>query len=112
MDEIESNAAQGVFENALCGTPARYILRLYITGKTSNSIRALKNASDICEKYLADRYELEVIDLYQQPQRAAQDEVFAVPTLVRKEPGRIRRIIGDLSDTQKVLAGLEIAPAS
>lgn len=108
MDEIEPNTASGAFERALQNSPARYILRLYITGKTANSTRALKNAKDICEKYLAGRYELEVVDLYQQPQRAAQDEVFAVPTLVRKEPGRIRRIIGDLSNTAKVLTGLEL----
>ncbi|HEX5323833.1 MAG TPA: circadian clock KaiB family protein [Capsulimonadaceae bacterium] len=110
MDEIERTNAFEVFEQA--GSAARYLLRLYITGKTANSVRALVNARRICDEYLAGRYDLEVVDLYQQPERAAKDGIFAVPTLVRNEPGRVRRIIGDLSDTRKVLSGLEIVAAS
>lgn len=87
---------------------AHYFLRLYVAGSTPRSIRALKNIRAICERYLPGRYDLEVIDLYQQPQRASQDDVLAVPTLVRREPGPLRRIIGDLSNPGRVLMGLDI----
>ena len=86
-----------------------YTLRLYIAGSTPNSIRAVKNIRDICNRYLHGRCDLEVIDLYQQPALARQDRVIAIPTLVRKKPGADRRVIGDLSDSAHVLKKLEIA---
>jgi len=85
-------------------------LRLYIAGNTPKSAAALFNLKKYCEEYLKGRYKIEVIDLLQQPQLAAGDQIFAVPTLVRKVPVPIRKIIGDLSNEEKVLVGLNIRP--
>lgn len=109
MDETQQSKIESFEHAAEERRRARYLLRLYVAGSTRNSIRALENIRAICERYLAGRYELEVIDLYQQPQRARQDQVIAVPTLVRTEPQPSRRIIGDLSNPSRVLKGLEIA---
>jgi len=85
------------------------VLRLYVAGQTPNSVRAIANLKKICEESLQGRrYELEVIDLYQQPQLAQGEQIIAVPTLVRKLPPPLRRIIGDLSDTERVLVGLDL----
>jgi len=85
------------------------VLRLYVAGQTPNSVRAIANINKICEESLQGRrYELEVIDLYQQPQLAQGEQIIAVPTLVRKLPPPLRRIIGDLSDTERVLVGLDL----
>ena len=86
----------------------RYVLRLYITGSTSRSILALKNLNKICEHYLKGRYELEVIDLYQKPSLAKGDQIIAAPTLIKKLPLPFRRIIGDMSNKEKVLFGLDL----
>jgi circadian clock protein KaiB len=83
-----------------------YMLRLYIAGASSRSARAIKNIQKICEKHLAGQYQLEVVDLYQQPARAAEGQVLAAPTLVKEEPSPARRLVGDLSDEVRVLAGL------
>ncbi len=88
-----------------------YELRLYVAGKTPKSITALTNLKKYCEEYLKGRYKIEVIDLLEQPQLAEGDQIFAVPTLVRKVPEPIRKIIGDLSNEEKVLVGLNIRPA-
>ncbi|OWP61982.1 circadian clock protein KaiB [Hymenobacter amundsenii] len=91
-------------------TPApEYVLELYITGATPNSTRAVRNLKDICERYLAGRYELLIIDIYQQPELAQQAQIIAAPTLVKKRPGLIRWLVGDLSDRPRVLRllGLE-----
>lgn len=88
--------------------PDHYVLRLYVAGQTPNSARAIVNIQKICEENLQGRYELEVIDLYQQPQLAQGEQIIAVPTLVRKLPEPLRRIIGDLSNTERVLVGLDI----
>ena len=85
-----------------------YKLRLYVTGQTPRSVSALNNIRKICEEHLKGMYELEVIDLIKNPGLARGDRILAVPTLVRKLPPPIRKIIGDLSDTEKVLVGLEI----
>jgi circadian clock protein KaiB len=89
-------------------TEAVYKLRLFITGASPNSVRAITNTKNICELYLSSRYELEIIDIYQQPDIAEQEQLIAVPLLVRKYPFPERRMIGDMSDLQKVLNGLEI----
>jgi len=89
----------------------RYELRLYIAGKTAKSVTALENLKKYCEEYLKGQYKIEVIDLLLQPQLAEGDQIFAVPTLVRKVPEPIRKIIGDLSNEEKVLVGLNIRPA-
>lgn len=85
---------------------ADYILRLFITGATPNSIRAVSNLKQICEDHLKGRYSLEIIDVYQQPNVAEKEQLVALPLLIKKRPSPERRLIGDLSDTQKVLKGL------
>jgi circadian clock protein KaiB len=85
-------------------------LKLYVAGKTQKSIAALKNLQKYCEEYLEGKYRIEVIDLLKKPQLAEGDQIFAVPTLVRKVPEPMRKIIGDLSDKEKVLVGLNIVP--
>jgi circadian clock protein KaiB len=85
-------------------------LRLYIAGQTRKSIAAITNLRKICEEHLAGRYRVEVIDLMQDPQRAQHDQILAIPTLVRRLPEPIRRIIGDLSNSERVLVGLEVKP--
>ena len=90
----------------------KYELRLYIAGKTAKSQTALANLQKYCEEYLEGEYKIEVIDLLIKPQLAEGDQIFAVPTLVRKVPEPIRKIIGDLSNEEKVLVGLNIRPAN
>jgi len=85
-----------------------YVLRLYITGTSPLSIRALENVKKICEEYLAGRYELEVVDLFQQPELAMGEQIIAAPTLIKKLPLPLRRIIGDFSLTERVLVGLDL----
>lgn len=85
-------------------------LRLYIAGKTPKSVTALTNLRKYCEEHLQGKYKIEIIDLLVQPQLAEGDQIFAVPTLVRKVPVPIRKIIGDLSNEEKVLVGLNIVP--
>ena len=85
-------------------------LRLYIAGNTAKSLTALSNLKRYCDEHLKDRYKIEVIDLLKNPQLAAGDQILAIPTLVRKFPVPIRKIIGDLSNEEKVLVGLNIRP--
>ncbi|MBS1527935.1 MAG: circadian clock KaiB family protein [Bacteroidetes bacterium] len=89
----------------------RWELRLYVAGKTEKSVTALNNLKQYCEEHLKGQYKIEVIDLMVKPQLAEGDQILAVPTLVRKVPEPIRKIIGDLSDKEKVLVGLNIIPA-
>jgi circadian clock protein KaiB len=84
----------------------KYLLRLYITGSAPRSISAVNNVTRLCEEYLAD-YELQIIDIYEKPNLARQDQIIAIPTLIKILPSPTRRIIGDMADTQKVLAGIE-----
>ncbi|WP_019947817.1 circadian clock KaiB family protein [Hymenobacter aerophilus] len=92
--------------------PPSYVLELYITGATPNSTRAVRNIKAICERYLAGRYELAIIDIYQQPELAQQARIIAAPTLVKKSPGLVRWLVGDLSDRPRVLRllGLNAGP--
>jgi len=87
-------------------------LRLYVAGKTQKSVTALANLKKYCEQFLQGRYQLEVIDLLEHPQLAEGDQILAIPTLVRKVPEPIRKIIGDLSNQERVLVGLDIRPVS
>jgi circadian clock protein KaiB len=90
-------------------TPSEnYVLRLYVTGATPRSIKATKNIKEICEKYLDGRYQLEVVDLYQQPLLAVSAGIIAAPTLIKQLPLPLRKFIGDLSDTKRVLLGFEL----
>jgi len=103
--------ATEVFEEALkegALKRAKYILRLYVTGSTGRSLRAVHNLKKLCEEYLSDDYDLEVIDIYKDPAAAREAQIIAAPTLVKKLPQPIRRLVGDLSNTQKVLIGLDI----
>ena len=86
-------------------------LRLYVAGQTPRSARAMSNLRKICEEHLAGRYSIEVIDLLQDPQLARGDQILAIPTLVRRLPKPIKKIIGDLSNSERVLIGLDLRPA-
>lgn len=90
---------------------ATYVLRLYVTGNTPQSSRAISNIKAICETHLRNRYNLAVVDLYHDHARAQEDQIVVAPTLVRQAPPPIRRLIGDLSDTPRVLSALDIYPA-
>jgi circadian clock protein KaiB len=87
-------------------------LRLYVAGKTAKSIVAFANLKKLCDEHLPDRYSIEVIDLLVHPQLAAGDQIIAIPTLVRKLPEPLRKIVGDLRDTERTLVGLQLRPAS
>jgi len=90
--------------------PDRYVLLLYITGMTRRSALAIANVRAICEAHLRGRYDIEVIDLYEQPLLAKGDQILAAPTLIKKLPQPLRRIIGDMSNTERVLVGLDLRP--
>jgi len=85
-------------------------LRLYVAGQTPKSLKAFANLKQICETHLSDKYQIEIVDLIENPQLARGDQILAVPTLVRKLPQPVRKIIGDLSDTDRVLVGLDLRP--
>ena len=87
-----------------------WTLRLYVAGQTPKSITAFANLKVICEEHLAGRYQIEVIDLLENPQLARSDQILAIPTLVRRLPEPVRKIIGDLSNTERVLIGLDLLP--
>ncbi|HEX2989216.1 MAG TPA: circadian clock KaiB family protein [Anaerolineales bacterium] len=90
------------------GPEKEWELRLYVAGQTPKSLAAFANLKKICEEHLAGEYHIEIIDLLKQPQLASGDQILAIPTLVRKLPAPIRKIIGDLSNTERVLVGLDI----
>ena len=89
-----------------------YLLRLFVTGASPNSTRAITNLKKICETYLKGNYELEIIDVYQQPLIAQSEQVIALPMLIKMSPSPVRRLIGDMSDTEKVLRGLGLPAAN
>lgn len=89
----------------------KYLLRLYVTGMTPRSTEAIAQIKAICEEYLQGRYELEVIDIYQQPTLAKGEQIIATPTLIKKLPAPLRRLVGDLSNKQRVLLGLDLREA-
>ena len=88
--------------------PKQWQLRLYVAGQTPKSVTAFANLKRLCEEYLAGEFEIEVIDLIENPRLAKDDQIVAIPTLVRKLPEPIRKIIGDLSDTERTLVGLQL----
>ena len=89
-------------------TDEKYLLKLYVAGQTPKSLAAFANLKKICEEHLQDHYIIEVIDLLEQPELAEGDQIIAIPTLIRNLPEPVRKIIGDLSNTEKVLIGLDI----
>jgi circadian clock protein KaiB len=98
----------GAGSQTLAGTE-RYVLRLYVTGSTKRSTRAIETTRQICDTHLKGRHDLEVIDLYLNPEAAAREQIIAAPTLVKLLPRPLRRVIGDLSDLPRVLAGLGLS---
>ena len=109
MDEESETASSGMLAEP--GEKV-YILRLYVAGQTRKSHAAFANLKKICEEHLAGRYKIEVIDLRENPQLAKGDQILAIPTLVRQLPPPLKKIIGDLSNTEKVLVGLDLLPAN
>lgn len=88
-----------------------YLLRLFVTGSTRKSVRAVENIRKICEQHLKGRYDLEVIDIYQQPELAAREQLFAAPTLIKTLPLPMRRMVGDMTNEDRVLSGLDLRQA-
>ena len=107
MAQKKSRSTQGRLESAVAGRPTeRYVLKLYVTGATARSLRAITNIKAICEQYLKGRYDLEVVDIYRRPALLRKDQIVAVPTLIKKLPVPLRLLVGDLSRTEQVLQGL------
>jgi circadian clock protein KaiB len=106
----KGNPDTKAFEDALAAEPEsrHYRLRLFVSGSTPRSTRAIQNIRAICEEKLQGRYDLEVIDIYQHPELVKPEEIVVTPTLVKKLPSPVRRIIGDLSDEERVLVGLDL----
>jgi circadian clock protein KaiB len=101
-------ASQGFDGYVDASASAHYVLRLYVTGMTPRSTQALAAIRSLCDRHLAGRYDLEVIDIYQHPERAVDDQIIAAPTLVEELPAPLRRLVGDLSDTDRVMIALDL----
>jgi len=97
-------------DNVVAVDESKYLLKLFVTGSTPRSLRAVANLRAICEEHLSGHYELQIIDLYQQPELAKENKLVAAPTLIKSLPEPVRRVIGDMSDTAEVLVGLDIDP--
>jgi circadian clock protein KaiB len=111
MEKKKGKTSTEEFEKAIADQKcAKYILRLYITGMTPKSTRAIASVRELCEKYLEGRYELDVVDIYQQPKLAKGEQIIATPTLIKKLPLPLRKLIGDMSDTEKFLVGIDLKP--
>ena len=109
MTKPELDSATAAFAKAAGESQTeQYVLRLYVTGMTPRSVRAVENVRAICEEHLQGRYDLEVIDIYQQPTLAEGEQIIAAPTLIKKLPLPLRKIIGDMSSTERVLVGLDL----
>jgi circadian clock protein KaiB len=107
---VKPKSSTGAFEDAAARPAKPLVLRLYVAGTSARSTRAVQNARQICDEHLHGSYELEVIDVFQQPKLARDDQILAVPTLIKKLPLPLRRFIGDLSDRDVVLVGLDVKP--
>ena len=110
MTAIKKKSVQGTKKAIRMPEKEIWDLRLYVAGPTEKSVTAFANLKKICEEYLAGKFHIEIIDLLKNPQLARNDQIIAVPTLVRKLPTPIRKIIGDLSKTERVLVGLDLRP--
>jgi len=106
-----ANDSKVAFEKTLAAVGAgNFVLRLYVTGATRRSVRAIETVKTLCEEYLKGRYDLEVVDLFQQPERAQSAQILAAPTLIKELPPPLRRLIGDLSDPDQLLIALNLKP--
>ncbi len=112
MKRPKMDSDTAAFEAALAAQPVaeRYLLRLFVTGSTPKSALAIQNIRALCDERLPGRYDLEVIDIYQHPEEVKPEQIIVTPTLLKKLPLPLRKIIGDLSDKQRVLAGLDLVP--
>ncbi len=111
MSDADEKTAQEKLEDKIAQEKdEKYVLRLYITGMTPRSSRAIENIRSVCDEHLQGRYDLEIIDIYQHPSLAQGEQIIAAPTLIKKLPAPLRRMVGDLSDTDKVLLGLDLRP--
>jgi circadian clock protein KaiB len=109
--KLKPRSAKGKLEQAqLSRAKQKYLLRLYITGTTPRSMAAVSNIRKICEEHLQGRYDLDIIDIYQQKTLAKGEQIIAAPTLIKKLPLPLRRIVGDMSDKERVLLGLDLRP--
>ncbi len=112
MRQKKPTVSTGAFERLLTDlTRKNYVLRLYITGTTPQSLRAIENVRKICEQHLDGYYRLDIVDLYQQPELAQGEQIVAAPTLVKQLPLPVRRVLGDMSKTERVLVGLGLRDA-
>lgn len=112
MNSQQNNQQEQAIEAHLPEDAERWVLRLYVAGQSPKSMTAFSNLKKICEEHLQGRYTIEVIDLLQQPQLAAGDQIVAIPTLVRRLPEPLCKIVGDLSNTERTLVGLQLRPAT
>ena len=112
MPNGPDRAGKSLKRAAVGSAEARYVLRLYVAGMTPRSRRAIGNVRAICDEHLEGRYDLEVIDVYQQPTLAKGEQIVAAPTLIKRLPLPLRRVIGDLSSTERVLVGLDLRRAN
>lgn len=108
----KSAIPRGLAADSQRSNPMKWCLRLYVAGNTPNSISAFSNLKEICDKHLGGRYQIEVVDLLENPTLAKGDQIVAIPTLVRKLPYPVKKIIGDLSNRDRVLVGLDLKPAT
>ena len=113
MPKARTNAGMAAVEQAVAlQAKQRYVLRLYVTGITPRSMQAVANIRKICEEHLQGRYDLEVVDIYKQPTLAEGEQIIAAPTLIKKLPLPLRRFIGDMSNTDRILLGLDLREKS
>ncbi|HLZ97151.1 MAG TPA: circadian clock KaiB family protein [Steroidobacteraceae bacterium] len=112
MTKADLTSATSASPRPAESAPVEWDLRLYIAGRTPKCVAAFSNLQELCEKHLAGQYRIEVIDLLENAQLAKGDQILAIPTLVRKLPEPIKKIIGDLSNTERVLVGLDLRPRS
>jgi circadian clock protein KaiB len=105
--ETGTNGSESGKNGERDGKP-KFLLRLYVTGQTPRSVKSIENIKKFCEKYLKDHYEMEVIDIYQQPALASENQIIAAPTLIKRLPLPLRRLVGDLSNQERVSVGLDL----
>jgi circadian clock protein KaiB len=112
MKQVDVNSNKRTKEKPKEAANDQWVLRLYVAGQTPKALTAFSNLTKICEEQLEGKYSIEIIDLLENPKKGAADQIFALPTLVRKLPVPVRKIIGDLSNTERVLIGLDLLPAN
>jgi len=110
MAKKASDASSALRRAAREQAKAKYVLRLYVAGITLRSQAAIRSVTEVCEAYLKGRYELEIVDIYQQPTLAKGEQIIAAPTLIKKLPLPLRRLIGDMAQTERLLVGLDLRP--